>query len=67
MLAASARPGRVDIHARIPMVTLDEQRALQLRNAEADERFWTQLRDMHAGTVEEHKELAHHSRGQDRG
>jgi hypothetical protein len=31
------------------MVTLDEQRALQLRNAEADERFWTQLRDMHAG------------------
>ena len=47
-----------DIHARIPMVTLDEQRALQLRNAEADERFWESIHDMHAGTVEGHKGLA---------
>jgi hypothetical protein len=47
-----------DIHARIPMVTVDEQRALQLRNAEADEQFWTEVHDMHAGTVEEHKGLA---------
>jgi len=47
-----------EIHARIPMVTLDEQRALQLRNAEADERFWSSLHDMHAGTVEDHKGLA---------
>jgi hypothetical protein len=46
-----------DVQARIPMVTLDEQRALQLRNAEADERFWTRIHDMHAGTVEEHKGL----------
>ena len=47
-----------DIHVRIPMVTLDEQRALQLRNAEADEQFWTNIHDMHAGTVEDHKGLA---------
>jgi hypothetical protein len=47
-----------DIHARIPLVTLDEQRALQLRNAEADEQFWTNIHDMHAGTVEGHKGLA---------
>jgi hypothetical protein len=47
-----------DIHARIPMVTLDEQRALQLRNAEADEQFWSSLHDMHAGTVEDHEGLA---------
>jgi hypothetical protein len=39
------------------MVTLDEQRALQLRNAEADEQFWSSLHGMHAGTVEDHKAL----------
>ncbi len=47
-----------DIHARIPMVTLDEQRALQLENAKADEQFWSSLHDMHAGNVEGHKGLA---------
>jgi hypothetical protein len=31
---------------------------LQLRNAEADEQFWTNIHDMHAGTVEDHKGLA---------
>ena len=29
-----------DVHARIPMVTPDEQRALQRENAEADAGFW---------------------------
>jgi hypothetical protein len=47
-----------DVHARIPMVMLDEQRALQLRNAEVDERFWTNLHDMHAETVEGQRGLA---------
>jgi hypothetical protein len=47
-----------DIHTRVPMVTLDEQRALQLRNAESDERFWSRIHDMHASTVEEHKGFA---------
>jgi hypothetical protein len=45
------------IHARVPMVTPDEQRAVQLENAESDERFWSSLRDMHAGTVEDHRGL----------
>jgi hypothetical protein len=40
------------IHARIPMVTPDEQRALQLANAKADAETWSTLADMHAGTVE---------------
>ena len=46
------------IHARVPMVTLDEQRAAQLENTKADEKFWETIHDMHAGTVEDHKALA---------
>lgn len=46
-----------DVHARIPMVTLDQQRALQLERAEADERFWGGLRDMHQEQVEGHGQL----------
>ena len=34
------------LHARIPMVTPDEQRAIQEANAEGDERFWETMRDM---------------------
>jgi hypothetical protein len=36
------------VHARIPMVTIDELRALQRENAEADARLWTGLQDMSA-------------------
>ena len=43
------------LHARIPMVTLDEQRAIQEANAEVDERFWETMRDMWTASVEEHK------------
>jgi hypothetical protein len=43
---------RGDIHARIPMVRPEEQRALQLANAQADSATWGTLADMHAGTVE---------------
>jgi hypothetical protein len=46
-----------DIHIRIPTVTLDEQRALQLRNAEADERFWSSVHDLNEEKVEGHKQL----------
>src|ERR1700681_2586525 len=46
-----------DVHARIPMVTLDEQRALQLENAEADEKWWTGLQDIGQSQVSGHKEL----------
>jgi hypothetical protein len=38
-----------DIHAKIPMVTLDEQRGLQLRNAEADKKFWTIMGSLNEG------------------
>jgi hypothetical protein len=43
------------IHAKVPMVTADEQRALQLANAQADLKFWESLGGMHASTVEGHK------------
>jgi hypothetical protein len=43
------------LHARIPMVTPDEQRALQDENAEAGERFWDTMRDVGASLIEGHK------------
>jgi hypothetical protein len=46
------------IHARIPMVTPDEQRTLQLENAKADAEFWEGLHGAQSGTVEDHKRLA---------
>jgi hypothetical protein len=45
------------LHARIPMVTPDEQRAIQEENAKDDERFWDALRDMSAGSIEGRKAL----------
>jgi hypothetical protein len=36
-----------DVHARIPMVTMEEQQALKLENAEADVRFWAAIHDFH--------------------
>lgn len=46
------------VHARVPMVVVDEQRDVQLRNAESDEQFWSGIRDMNLANVEEHKALA---------
>jgi len=34
------------VHERIPMVLPDEQRALQLENAKADDRFWSTFQDL---------------------
>jgi hypothetical protein len=45
------------IHAKVPMVTADEQHSLKLENARADERLWTSLRDMHESSVADHKRL----------
>jgi hypothetical protein len=45
------------VHARIPMPTAEEQRALQLENAKADAKFWGSLEDLHAGNIESHKVL----------
>ena len=44
-----------EVHARIPMVPIKERRALQLENAEADERFWESLRDMHQANLDDNK------------
>ena len=46
------------VHAKVPMVTADEQRALQLENAKADAQFWDRMADMYAGTATDHKGLA---------
>jgi hypothetical protein len=47
-----------DVHARIPMVTLDEQRQLKIEHAETNEHFWTGHRDYLQGNVAGHEELA---------
>jgi hypothetical protein len=46
------------VHACVPMVTVDEQRVLQLENAKADAAFWQGRHDTQAGTVKGQKELA---------
>jgi hypothetical protein len=45
------------LHARIPMVTADEQRVVQTENAKDDERFWEVMRDIGASSIEGHKAL----------
>jgi hypothetical protein len=45
------------INARIPMVTPDEQRKIQVENARDDERFWDVMRDISASTAEDHKRV----------
>jgi hypothetical protein len=45
------------LHDRIPMVTPEEQRAVQEENFKDDERFWDTMRDLNAASVEEHKSL----------
>jgi hypothetical protein len=46
------------VHARIPMVTIDDLRALQSENTDADEQFWTTMRELHQSTADDHKQLA---------
>jgi hypothetical protein len=55
----SAAHGKIlaQIHERVPMVTADEQRALQAENAKRDLELWTSLRDMQTATAEDNKEL----------
>ena len=45
------------LHARIPMVTPDDQRAVQEESALDDERFWDTMHDMNASTIAGHKAL----------
>jgi hypothetical protein len=55
----AATQGKIltDIHARVPMVTLDEQRDLQLRNAEADEQLWTTMRSLSEDNLADLRQL----------
>jgi hypothetical protein len=46
------------VYARIPLPTPDEQRALQLENAEADERLWSQFDAIFDETIAGEKVLA---------
>jgi hypothetical protein len=46
------------IHERVPMVTVAEQRDLQLANAKADAQFWNSFAALHAGTADDHRRLA---------
>jgi hypothetical protein len=50
------------IHARIPMPTMDDQQAEQLKRAREDARFWETLAEMGAGDVAGHKELVESAR-----
>lgn len=50
-----------NIHARVAMVTADEQHDLKLQNAQADERLWSSLREINEGTIADHKQLIAHA------
>lgn len=45
------------LHARVPMATIEDMRGLQLQNSEADEQFWTKLRDLHQENASENRQL----------
>jgi hypothetical protein len=45
------------VHDRVPMVTIEEIRELQLANAEAEERYWSQLQGMNETSAAEHTAL----------
>ena len=45
------------LHARIPMVTPDDQRAIQEEDANDDERFWDLMRDLGEASIQGHKEM----------
>jgi hypothetical protein len=49
------------LHARIPMVTPDEQRSVQEESFKDDERFWDAIHDLNASQVEGHKALVAHT------
>jgi hypothetical protein len=45
------------VHARIPMPTPDDQRAVQLENARGDASFWETLSDAQSAAIEDSKTL----------
>lgn len=55
----AAKQGKImgEVHARIPMAMLDEQHALKVKDAEADERFWQVLHDIQKDSLAGHRRL----------
>jgi hypothetical protein len=45
------------LNGRVPIPTIEEQRALKLENARADERFFRGLADWHLAAAADHKAL----------
>ena len=43
------------VHARIPMPTQDDQRAIQLENAKEHAQFWEALQDLQVSEIEDRK------------
>jgi hypothetical protein len=57
-LGASEQPKIYEaLHARIPMATPDDQRAIQEENAQDDEQFWDLLRSLNEELIEGNKGL----------
>jgi hypothetical protein len=46
------------IHARVPMVIVDEQQAEQMETAESEVRFWNGMRDMSKASADDQRSLA---------
>ena len=46
-----------ELHARIPMRTVEDQRAVQEENLKDDERFWDAMRDLNATSADGQKSL----------
>jgi hypothetical protein len=46
------------LHAHVPMVTPDEQWAIQTENVKDDEQFWDAMQEMNASSAEGHKLIA---------
>jgi hypothetical protein len=45
------------IHARVPMVTLDEQRAIELEGAESDLAQWSSVHRLYGAGIEDQRSL----------
>ena len=56
--AAAQSRAMYAVHAKVPMPTVEEVRALQLANAEADERFWQQFAEMQTEQAQGNSQLA---------
>jgi hypothetical protein len=56
--AAAQAKIMAEVHTRVPMVSVNEQRAQQLQNVEADERLWSSLHGLHDALAADQRGLA---------